>query len=80
MLQSIITYSCIIAGIMLFLLGAGFIGLYVLEAVIMRLGEADQSLLFWYLPILFIGIAALGYGVKLGLHGRRRFRGVRQSK
>jgi hypothetical protein len=28
----------------------------VVEAVFARLGEADQSMLFWALPILFLGL------------------------
>ena len=53
----------ITAGIVLILCGAGFVAMYVLEAVVARIGEPDQSLLFWYLPILFMGLIAMGTGV-----------------
>ena len=33
--------------------------MYVYGAVITRWGEADQSLLFWHLPILFFGIFSI---------------------
>ena len=59
----------IIAGILLFALGISFIGMYVLEAVIRRAGDPDQSLIFWYLPILFIGIAGAISGLFLTLLG-----------
>lgn len=45
--------------------GIGFICMYVREAVIMRSGDPDQSLLFWYLPVLFIGIFSLTGGIAL---------------
>ena len=57
------------------LVGAGLVAAYFLEAVLARLGEPDQSLLFWYLPILFIGLAGLGIGlaaVAWGIRGLRR--------
>jgi cytochrome oxidase assembly protein ShyY1 len=48
--------------------------MYVLEAIVARIGEADQSLLFWYLPILFIGLIVLAIGLGLGIWGARRLR------
>ena len=36
-------------------------------AIIERLGDPDQSLLFWYLPILFIGLAGMGLGTGLSI-------------
>jgi membrane protein implicated in regulation of membrane protease activity len=55
-------------------LGAAFVVMYVLEAVVARRGDPDQSLLFWYLPILFIGLVALAAGAGIGLWGWRRRR------
>jgi len=37
-------------------LGAAFVLMYVWEAIVSRMGDPDQSLLFWYLPILFLGL------------------------
>lgn len=62
-------------GALLVLAGLGFCGMYVVEAFWMRVGEADQSLLFWYLPILFIGILSFMAGLgllALSRHRRRR--------
>lgn len=51
--------------------GMALILMYVREAVISRIGEPDQSPLFWYLPILFPGIAAAGGGISLLVFGLR---------
>jgi membrane protein DedA with SNARE-associated domain len=55
----------VLLGSLLSLTGVVFIAMYLWEAVIVRLGESDQSLLFWYLPILFIGLISLRSGVRL---------------
>jgi hypothetical protein len=64
-------------GILIFIIGAVFVVMYLSEAIIARLGEPDQSLLFWYLPILFIGIIGIIIGLAasiLGIIGLRRSR------
>ncbi len=50
--------SAIIFGVIAFLTGLMFIILFIINAIVERIGEADQSLLFWYLPVLIIGIVA----------------------
>ncbi|NNE05010.1 MAG: hypothetical protein HKO64_02915 [Xanthomonadales bacterium] len=60
-----ITWFAFTGGALLILAGIGLCAMYVVEAVIRRLGEADQSLLFWYLPILFIGLFSLMGGIGL---------------
>ena len=55
-------------------LGAAFVVMYVLEAVFARWGEPDQSLLFWYLPLLFLGLIAMTVGAGIGFWGWRRQR------
>lgn len=62
-MNKLITWLGLLGGLLLSFTGAGFIMLYVTEGIIARIGEADQSLLFWYLPILFIGIVALLFGL-----------------
>jgi len=54
-----------VGGSLLSLAGIVFVVLYVKEAVIDRFAESDQSLLFWYLPVLFIGMALLLGGLLL---------------
>lgn len=52
----------VIAGGLICLSGIAFVALYILEAIVNKLGEPDQSLLYWYLPILFLGV----FGLLLG--------------
>ena len=46
-------------GIVIGVFGAFLVAAYFTEAVIARIGDPDQSLLFWYLPFLFFGIIGL---------------------
>ena len=55
--------TAVIFGIIAFIAGLFLILIYIAKALVDRIGQPDQSLLFWYLPFLFIGIA----GIKLGL-------------
>ena len=55
-LNNWLAYAFVLLGCLFTASGAGFILMYMWEAVISRMGEPDQSLLFWYLPILFIGL------------------------
>ncbi len=65
----------IVVGAILVLIGLFLAGSYVFSAVIERIGEPDQSLLFWYLPLLLVGIMALIMGAALGVIGILRLRG-----
>ncbi len=51
------------------LAGALLIYAYLSEAVIARIGEPDQSLLFWYSPFLMCGALGLLAGLGLGISG-----------
>ena len=62
-------YLFVFLGGLMTALGVAFVSMYVWEAVISRLGDPDQSLLFWYLPILFLGLIASGVGLLLLLRG-----------
>lgn len=70
----------LITGILLALVGVYLIVLYVLEAVIARIGEPDQSLLFWYSPFLLFGLIGLRAGLRLGIPGFKRLRQLRQKE
>ena len=54
--------------------GLGLIAGYFYWAVIERIGEPDQSLLFWYLPFLFTGVMAAMLGFGFGVMGAASFR------
>ena len=56
-------------GVAATLVGLVLTGAYILEAVIERRGEPDQSLLFWYLPILFIGMVSIIAGLASSVWG-----------
>ena len=66
-------------GIALCCLGAVFIWSYVAEAVIARAGASDQSLLFWYLPVLFSGIFICAAGLSVGVWGFTRLRKMKMQ-
>jgi len=53
---------------------------YLFEAVITRRGEADQSLLFWYLPFLFLGIIGLVAGLGTGILSIQKLRKEESNK
>jgi len=62
-----------VLGVLATLLGLFLVVVYIAEAVVARWGEADQSLLFWYLPLLFAGFILTGGGVAAMVAiGRRR--------
>ena len=63
-------------GVVAALVGAGLVAAYFLEAVVARLGDPDQSLLFWYLPILFLGLAGLAIGLAAGANGQQMVEAV----
>jgi ABC-type Na+ efflux pump permease subunit len=66
--------SMIAISVLLVVVGLAFISMYFWEGVISRFGEPDQSLLFWYLPILFIGIFSFMGGLALFFVSFKRFR------
>ena len=57
----------LIFGIGVFLVGALLVAAYVSQAVVARIGDPDQSLLFWYSPFLMCGIMGLIAGVGVSL-------------
>jgi len=61
-----------VSGALATVVGLWLIAAYFLEAVIARLGEPDQSLIFWYLPLLFIGVIGAILGAVVGWWGIRR--------
>lgn len=59
--RKFIAVCSIIAGVLLFLLGITSIGFYI-YSVIDVLDKADQSVIFWHLVFVFMGIALVGTG------------------
>ncbi|QKQ25489.1 hypothetical protein [Candidatus Reidiella endopervernicosa] len=69
-----LSWTALLIGGLAAVTGIVFIVLYSLEAFIYRIGEPDQSLLFWYLPILFLGIIALIFGTRSARWGLKHLR------
>jgi len=61
-LRKLLFWSAIILGGLIGFAGIAFVVIYIMEAIVKRIGEPDQSLLFWYLPVLFIGIVGMLFG------------------
>ena len=61
-------------------LGLALMAGYIHGAVIAPRGQPDQSLLFWYLPILFLGVIALLIGVAAVVWGILRLRAIRRGR
>ena len=66
----------LISGIILTIIGVLLIVGYIMEAYVARIGEPDQSLLFWYLPLLFVGLIAFVAGLSTGIWGLIRLRKI----
>ncbi|NOZ93293.1 MAG: hypothetical protein GXP47_00965 [Acidobacteria bacterium] len=56
------------------LAGLALVTVYIVEAIVARLGQPDQSLLFWYLPFALLGIGAIAVGSGLGIWGIHELR------
>lgn len=67
--KRILSCSALVFGALLTLAGMTSAAIYMFGAVLARLGEPDQSLLFWYLPFLFLGVLGILVGLGIGLLG-----------
>jgi hypothetical protein len=61
---------------MLLIVGGLFVAAYILEAIVKRVGEPDQSLLFWYLPFLFLGLIGVIIGAVSSVWGIIRLKKI----
>lgn len=57
------------------IVGVAALKWYIWDVAIQQAGEPDRSMLFWGLPVAFIGVAAMAVGIALGLATYRRFKG-----
>jgi len=72
--QKLISTFSILSGIILALMGMLGIGVYLFSGIAV-LDQPDKSIIFWYLPILFIGITLLVIAVYFIIIGFKSFRG-----
>jgi hypothetical protein len=77
--KKIFPYMAIVFGTLIAITGAVFVVMYVLEAIVARTGEPDQSLLFWYLPFLFAGVIGMAIGIGVSVLGFSRLRTIRHQ-
>ena len=77
--SKILPYGAVVLGSVITLAGLVLVGMYVLEAIVARVGEPDQSLLFWYLAILFMGLGGKAIGIVMGAWNVRRLLDLRLS-
>lgn len=73
-MKKLLAFCALLSGAALIVAGTVFVVIYFKDAIFMRLGEADQSLIFWYLPFLFVGISGIVCGVVFGQYGLRGLR------
>lgn len=64
-----LSWCALVLGGCFALLGLALIGAYVFGAVVDRIGDPDQSLLFWYLPFLLGGVMAMFAGGAVAVLG-----------
>ena len=76
--KKILSWGALAAGSLITLAAIWFAVMYVLEAIINRAGEPNQSLLFWYLPFLFIGLIGVIIGLGLATWGTSRLKKDRE--
>lgn len=70
----------LISGIVISIMGAVLIIGYIMEAYVARRGDPDQSLLFWYLPLLFIGFIAFVTGLSASVWGFSRLKKIKMKR
>ena len=73
-LRKILAYICLFIGSLCTFVGLAFAAMYIYGAIIARWGEADQSLLFWHLPILSLGIFSIAVGLFMSFWGINRIK------
>ncbi len=76
-MKAFLTYLSVLLGGLITFVGASFVVMYFWEAIITRIGDPDQSLIFWYLPILFLGLIGVLGGLVLLAQGIQRIRNLR---
>ena len=70
----------LIFGIVISIVGAILIIGYILEACIARRGDPEQSLLFWYLPLLFVGFISFATGLGDSILGFNSLRKIKMKR
>lgn len=64
-----------VGAMMALIVGGAALKWYVWDVAIQQADEPDRSMLFWGIPIAFVGVAALAIGIALGTATYRHCRG-----
>jgi hypothetical protein len=73
-MNRIVGVGALLVAVVLLVIGAAAVKWYVWDIATQQAGQPDRSMLFWGLPILFIGIVAIGAFVGLVVLARGAFR------
>jgi hypothetical protein len=72
-LRRFLAWLSVAAAVACLLIGGAALKWYLWDILIVESGSPDRSMLFWGLPVVFIGLAAVGGGVGLGVLARSLF-------
>jgi hypothetical protein len=70
-------FAAFIGASVLLLAAAASLKWYLWDIAVGESGEADRSMLFWGLPIVFVGLGAMAAGIGLAIVARRSLLGHR---
>ena len=72
-LRRFLAWLSVAAAVVCVVIGGAALKWYLWDIVIVESGNPDRSMLFWGLPIVLIGIAAIGGAVGFGVLARSLF-------
>jgi hypothetical protein len=68
-------FAGVVGATLALIVGVAALKWYIWDVAIQQADEPDRSMLFWGIPIAFIGVAALAVAIALGAVTYRHFRG-----
>jgi hypothetical protein len=72
-LRRFLAWLSVAAALVCVVIGGTALKWYLWDILIVEAGNPDRSMLFWGLPVVFIGIAAVGGAVGFGVLARSLF-------
>ena len=70
-MERIAGFAAALASVVLLVVGAAAVQWYVWDVAVSQAGQPDRSMLFWGLPVLFIGVIGALASVGMALLARR---------
>ena len=68
------SYLLLLTGVIFAAVGIVLIFLYLYELFTMPTGASDYSIVFWHLPLVFLGLAALMFSTALIIFGKKQLK------